>query len=325
MLSEELRNELAAIEPSRRCDRLAELSGLAHSAGRMHLLGRSRVSVHLDLAGPSVARRAFSLLRRFGVEAEIRTYRRRAFGRETRYQVHIPGEARAVEVLRAAGILGDRLVPLERPPRRVVGRSCCRAAYLRGALLGAGSLSGPRDPHLEIRTSGREGANFLARLTPLAVHERSGHALAYAKGAETIADVLAMAGASDTVLALDEHAVIAATRGRANRLANADHANLVRASRAAHEQLEAIRRLQRSGALRALPTSLQEIAALRLDNPSVSLRELALKCDPPATKAAAHRRLRKLVEMAERQQRKGTSTSAAKPRRAAKASLATPT
>jgi cell division protein WhiA len=300
MLSEELRNELAAIEPSRSCDRLAELSGLAHSAGRMHLLGRSRVSVHLDLAGPSLARRAFRLLRSFGVEAEIRTYRRRAFGQETRYQVHVPGEPRAVDVLRAAGILGEGLAPLERPPRRVVGRACCRAAYLRGALLGAGSLSGPRDPHLEIRTTGREGADFLARLTPLAVHERSGHALAYAKGAETIADVLAMAGASDTVLALDEHAVIAATRGRANRLANADHANLVRTSRAAHEQLQAVRKLQQSGALAALPARLQGIAAIRLEHPSLSLRELAQRCDPPATKAAAHRRLRKLVDLAQR-------------------------
>jgi cell division protein WhiA len=300
MLSEELRNELATIEPSRSCDRLAELSGLAHSAGRVHLLGRSRVSVHLDLAGPSVARRAFSLLRSFRVEAEIRTYRRRAFGRETRYQVHVPVESRAVDVLRAAGILGEGLAPLERPPRRVVGRACCRAAYLRGALLGAGSLSGPRDPHLEIRTSGRDGADFLARLAPLAVHERSGHALAYAKGTETIADVLAMAGASDTVLALDEHAVIAATRSRANRLANADHANLVRASRAAHEQLEAIRKLQRSGALAALPARLQEIAVLRLDNPSLSMRELAQRCDPPATKATAHRRLRQLVDLAQR-------------------------
>jgi cell division protein WhiA len=300
MLSEELRNELATIEPSRSCDRLAELSGLAHSAGRVHLLGRSRVSVHLDLAGPSVARRAFSLLRSFRVEAEIRTYRRRAFGRETRYQVHVPVESRAVDVLRAAGILGEGLAPLERPPRRVVGRACCRAAYLRGALLGAGSLSGPRDPHLEIRTSGRDGADFLARLAPLAVHERSGHALAYAKGTETIADVLAMAGASDTVLALDEHAVIAATRSRANRLANADHANLVRASRAAHEQLEAIRKLQRSGALAALPARLQEIAVLRLENPSLSMRELAQRCDPPATKATAHRRLRQLVDLAQR-------------------------
>jgi DNA-binding transcriptional regulator WhiA len=80
-LSEDLRSELAAIAPVSDCDRLAELSGLAHSAGRVHLLGRGEVSVHLDLASNAVARRAFAILRGFGVEAEIRTYNRRAFER----------------------------------------------------------------------------------------------------------------------------------------------------------------------------------------------------------------------------------------------------
>ena len=89
-LSEDLRNELAAIAPNNDCDRLAELSGLFHAAGSVHLRGRGEVAVHLDVAGSAVARRAFSLLRGFGVTSEIRTYRQRAFARATRY----PGDAR---------------------------------------------------------------------------------------------------------------------------------------------------------------------------------------------------------------------------------------
>ncbi|HSP72085.1 MAG TPA: DNA-binding protein WhiA, partial [Gaiellaceae bacterium] len=159
-LSEDLRNELAAIEPRRACDRLAELSALFHSAGSLHLLGGGRVAVHLDLAAAAVARRAFSLLRSFGVQSEIRTYRRRAFDRATRYQLHVTVDEQALELLRDAGVLSASGAPLETPPKRVVGRSCCRGAYLRGALLGAGSLSGPRDPHLEIRASSVDGARF---------------------------------------------------------------------------------------------------------------------------------------------------------------------
>ncbi len=41
-LSEDLRTELAAIEPRKACDRLAELSGLFHSAGSLHLRGTGR-------------------------------------------------------------------------------------------------------------------------------------------------------------------------------------------------------------------------------------------------------------------------------------------
>jgi DNA-binding protein WhiA len=304
-LSEDLRNELAAIVPRAECDRLAELSGLFHSAGSIHLKGRGEVSVHLDVADSAVARRAFSLLRAFGVVSEIRTYKRRAFEGATRYQLHVAGDERALQVLHEAGVLSSRLAPLERPPRRVVARSCCRAAYLRGALLGGGSLSGPRTPHLEIRSAGTEGAAFLARIAQqedarLAVLDRGRHAVAYAKGMGAIADVLALAGASETVLVFEERAVMAATRSRANRLANADHANLVRTSRAAHEQLRAVARLRRSGELARLPARLQEIAELRERHPTLPLRELALKCRPPTTKAAAHRRLRKLQELATR-------------------------
>jgi hypothetical protein len=299
-----MRAQLATIEPRADCDRVAELSGLFHTAGSFHLRGHGDVAVHLDLPTSAMARRGFTLLRALGVAAEIRTYRRRAFDRATRYQLHVEGGARALDVLAHAGVLSASHAPVERPPKRVVGRACCRRAYLRGALLGGGSLSGPRAAHVEIRTATVDGATFVAAVAaqedvPLRVLDRGRHAAAYAKGTETVADLLALAGAGDIALALDEHAVVAGARARANRLANADHANLVRVSRAAHEQLRAVRVLEESGALERLPRALQEIAGLRLRYPSLSLRELAAKCRPPATKAAAHRRLRRLMHLAD--------------------------
>lgn len=297
-LSEDLRNELAAIAPRRRCDRLAELSGLFHTAGRLHLRGRGEVAVHLDLASIAVARRAFTLLRQLGVETEIRTYQRRAFGRETRYQLHVEGKGRALQVLNESGVLSAGLAPLERPPRRVVARACCKSAYLRGALLGAGTLSGPSSPHLEIRCSSRAGADFVASLADLSVQERRGHCVAYAKGIEAVAGALAAAGGNDTALAFQERAVVGATKARANRLANADHANLVRTSRAAQAQIKAVRRLERGGGLDDLAPELREIARLRVRHPSLSLAELARRCKPPATKSSAQRRLAKLVRLA---------------------------
>ena len=295
MLSDDLRDELAAIAPERDCDRLAELSGLFHVAGSAHLRGRGSVGVHLDLASSGVARRAFALLRAFAVDSEIRTYRRPAFDRSTRYQLHIADSPHAHATLYRAGVLDAAHRPLDHPPRRVVARRCCVGAYLRGALLGAGTLSGPRDAHLEIRAAEPEGARYLAALArrvgaELHVHERASHAVAYAKGTEAIADLLVAAGAADLTLALEEHAVLAAIRSDANRLANADHANLVRTSRAAHAQLEAVRSLDLAG----LPEQLREIAELRLRHPTASTAELAGRCKPPLSKASAYRRLRRL-------------------------------
>ncbi|HEY1512200.1 MAG TPA: DNA-binding protein WhiA [Gaiellaceae bacterium] len=298
-LSDELRDELAQIAPERRCCRLAELSALFHSSGAWHLRDGS-IAVHLDLISSAIARRAFALLRDLGVRSEIRTYPRRSFEQATRYQLHVTVDAKAHAVLREAGVLSSSGAPLEVPPKRVVGRSCCRGAYLRGALLGAGSLSGPRNPHLEIRTGTLEGARFVQDVArradaSLATAERRGHALAYAKGHEAIGGVLAVAGAGDTTLLLEEHAILSSLRADANRLANADEANLERVARAAHRQLEAIRAI----GLDALPAELAEIAELRLRHPSASLAELAAKARPPLSKSAAHRRLQAVTRLVE--------------------------
>jgi DNA-binding protein WhiA len=299
-----VRAELAAIAPERRCDRLAELSALFHAAGRLHLRGRGEVAFHLDVARSAVARRAFALLRGLGVESEIRTYPRRAFGHETRYELHVAGTSAALGVFAEAGVVDASHRPLARPPRRVVGRACCRGAYLRGAFLAGGSLLGPPSPHLELRVATRDGAAFLQYVAgregaTLGIAERSRHALAYAKGWEPIETVLGAAGAVDAVLALEERSIVASARSAANRLANADHANLVRTSRAAGVQLDALRQLRARGALDALDERLREAAELRLRHPTLSLRELAARADPPATKAGMQRRLARLVALAD--------------------------
>lgn len=302
--SEDIRAELASISPSRRCDVLAELSALFHSAGHLHLRGRGNVALHLDVSSPAVVRRAFQLLRELGVPSEIRTYRQRAFAKPTRYQLHVDGSPASIAVLAEGGIVSRAGAPLPRPPKRVIGRECCRAAYVRGALLGAGSVSGPRSAHLEIRCATLEAAELLVRLAALddvelRARDRGRYAVAYAKGADAIAETLALAGASDAALAVDEHAVVGAARAHANRLTNADQANLVRVTRAAQAQLHAVRRLAEEGGLETLPTPLREMAELRIRYPSLSLRELAAKCRPPTTKASVHRRLTRLVKLAE--------------------------
>jgi DNA-binding protein WhiA len=302
--SEDVREELARIAPERPCDRRAELSALFHGAGSLHLRSRGAWALHLDVGSGAAARRAFTLLRVEGIRSEIRTYRRRAFDRATRFQLHVTGDDDALAVLVAAGVLDRRHAPLERPPRRVVSRRCCRAAYLRGAFLAGGTLSIQRSAHLELRTASIDGAAFLCDLAgragvPLRAFERPTHAGAYAKSWDVVESFLAVVGASEAVLALEERAVVTATRDRANRLANADHANVVRASAAAAEQLESIERLRAGGALDDLPHALREVAELRRRHPADSLSELAARTDPPASRAAVHRRLRRLVELAQ--------------------------
>jgi len=238
------------------------------------------------------------------VGSEIRTYERRAFGQESRYQLHVEGDERALAIAAEAGILDAAGHPLERPPGRIVARECCRGAYLRGAFLGGGTLSLRRGAHLELRTATTSGAAFLRVVAStegirLRLLQRPSHNVAYAKSWYDVEAFLAVAGAVDAVLALEERAVVADLRGQANRLANADHANLVRAGRAAQRQLTAARGLRAAGVLAGLPAPLREAAELRLRHPTLSLRELAGRADPPVTKASMQRRLARLVSLDE--------------------------
>ncbi len=289
--------------PTRRCDRLAEASALFHTAGTAHLRGRGAIAFHLDVADLAVARRSLATLHALRIDCEIRSYPRRSFDRATRYELHLEGTPTTLGVLTEAGVTSVSGHPLTRPPGSVVARPCCRAAYLRGAFLGGGSLSGPRDLQLEIRSPSHGGAAFLRSVASavgarLRVVERGRYTVAYTKGREGVAAVLDAAGAAGTVVAIEEHALVAGLRSDANRLANADHANLVRSARSAERHLAAIARLRAANGLAVLPDPLRAVADLRTRHPSLSLAELAMRADPPLPKATLARRLAALVESA---------------------------
>ena len=152
-LADDVRAELAAIAPPRRCDRLAEISALFHTAGTVHLRGRGAVSFHLDLASAAVpaARSGFSPSwasrpRSGRIRRAPSTARRATSCTST-------GSERTLDTLAQAGVLGDDHLPLERPPgarRGDVPAAVARTFAARSSA--AGSLTGPRSPHLEVRT-----------------------------------------------------------------------------------------------------------------------------------------------------------------------------
>src|SRR5690606_1192913 len=89
-------------------------------------------------------------------------------------------------------------------------------------------------------------------------------------------------------------------RGAANRVANADRANLVRSVGAAARDVETIQRLLAARGWEELPEDLRSLALARVANPEASLAELGSLLEPAVGKSTVHRRLRVLTEMAER-------------------------
>jgi hypothetical protein len=64
-------------------------------------------------------------------------------------------------------------------------------------------------------------------------------------------------------------------------------------------QIEAIKKIIDAGAFEALPEKLRQTAGLRLQNPELSIKELADISTPPVTKSCLNHRLRKLVELSD--------------------------
>ena len=180
----------------------------------------------------------------------------------------------------------------------------CRLAFLRGAFLAGGSVTDPaKRYHLELATSHASAARetqallgeagFAGKLT-----SRGPNSVLYFKKSEHIEDFLTAIGAPVSAMEVMNAKLEKDLVGRVNRRVNCDAANVAKAVAAAQGQIAAIARLEEQGVLAALPDKLREAARLRVDNPELTLSQLAALCTPPVSKSAFNHRLRKLVEAA---------------------------
>jgi cell division protein WhiA len=307
------REELARVEEKQACCRLAAAAGLMHTAGSFLIRGGSteaeRYEIRIATTVQSGAKLAYSMFKSFGADGELVTRREPRFHHRLVYEVHLRGAPAALQALNEMGVLSDSFELQPGISRRLVKKSCCRSAFLRGCLIGAGSATSPqKEAHLEILTPHETFASDLARLLEVldfhaGMRNRRGTYVVYLKGRDEVAGLLALAGAHEAALRVEEQGVVREVRSRANRLANCDSANLRRTSAAASQQLEAIGLLQRSGRLESLPAALRDMAELRLQYPYLNLTELAEVGGEGLTRSAVNHRLRRLVEAAERKGR----------------------
>lgn len=289
---------LVSVEGARIGRMVRELAGmrpgdlpLARLCGDEHLL--------IDVPSSAVARRAMALVQRaLGLRPRltaISTTARRPHGPV--YRVTVP--VTAVRE-REAG----------RGPRATANRSggpeddldTETASLLRGVVLLGGSFSSPERPvHVEFAGIADELAPLLIvaleHLVPggHAVHDGARHRIVIKSGAMT-ADLLAGLGATRAFLTLDDRRLRRQLRGEANRLANADAANLARVARSAGGQVDAIERAVAREGWEVFERDLRDVALARVANPSASVTELAELLGVP--RATLHRRLTRLEEVA---------------------------
>ena len=272
-----MRRQLAAgVAAGPRAGARPELAGLVDAAGVWDEDG-----VTLRTSSAAVARAAVRLWRsEFGLDSRLSPTKPDRFGR-TRYAVRTEGNGaiQAADELRFA--------------RR--SRSAAdRAAYLRGAFQGAGSVTRPGGRggyHLEIVHRDEQFAQRVAAFSrvPLKVARRRDRWVAYTKSADGVTSLLAQMGLNDAVLEYEARAVLGEVKANANRVTNFDAANAGRTATAAARQQRALESLDPA----QLPVALRDMLDLRLEHPDASLSELAQIGG--LSKSAVNHRLRRLL------------------------------
>jgi len=179
----------------------------------------------------------------------------------------------------------------------------CRISFFRGAFLAGGSVTDPgKNYHLELATP-----HFnVSKETPVLMREsnvspktvsRAGNYVLYFKQSEQIEDFLTTIGAPVSAMEVMNAKLEKNLRGSINRRVNCDAANLDKVVTAAQEQIEAIHALNKRGGLNDLPEKLKEAARLRMENPELTLAQLAELCNPAVSKSTFNHRLRKVCEL----------------------------
>lgn len=303
--TEGVRQELARAPVTSSAVATAELAALVRFAGSLTLLGGSKhnVGVEVETASGAVARRCFTLIQQtFGLRAELFVRAASGVRRDPAYGIRLadaaPGILRELAIVDDGGHLREEALPVHGDEAR---------AYLRGAVLASGSISSPgRPPHLEVVAGRRWSAEHLAEVfaevlgapATVTTDERPRVVL---KSGERIGEVLVVLGAPRAFLEWDERRLRRQLRADANRLANADNANVRRSIEAAMAQSRAVRRAVARIGWDGLDEELRGVALARMANPEATLTELGRLIDPPIGKSAVHRRLKRLEELSDEQ------------------------
>ena len=180
----------------------------------------------------------------------------------------------------------------------------CRNAFVAGVFLSCGTISSPeKDYHLEFNITYQNLAkSFVTLLNEFEqnprIIQRKGYNVVYIKDSESIEDFLYIMGAPSSMFDMMNIKIVKEIRNTANRKANCETANIEKTVQASMPQIEAILKIKREKGLDYLSAPLREMAEMRLENPDLSLAELADLFNPPLSKSGANHRLKRIEEIA---------------------------
>lgn len=236
-----------------------------------------------------------------GAMVDIKTHIRRKTDMPVGYTVSVPSDEQQQQVLSFFG----HTEQIDKVNEQWLAEDGTPEAFLRGVFLACGTITAPeKEYRLEMVCARAVLAGHLKKMLQewgISCKQtvRSGAHVIYLGDSAAIEDFLTLIGATRAALEVMSMKVYRDIRNIVNRQTNCETANIEKTVSAAALQIKAIRRLEQTSGLSALPDDLRQAAQLRQVHPDLSLRELVQHSN--FSLSGLDRRLKKLVELARAQ------------------------
>ncbi len=306
-----VKNELARSPLAKSCCSRAEVKAFLQVNGFLEIgVNTRKILIHTEYA--PVARRLFLLLKHaYKITPGVLTCHKNRLQKKKKnsFLIQVSGEDNVSKILRDLDFFSPacgKTKAAESTGKRRKGLQdiCCRRAYLRGIFLAGGSLTNPeREYHMEMVVPYESYAEEIARLLSyfnieIRYFQRKSDFVLYLKGAEKIGDFLRIIAAHRGLLNFENIRVVKGVRNKINRLVNCETANLTKTIFASQDQIQNIRLIQETIGLGNIPSSLREVAQLRLAFPEATFKELGELAEPSLSKSTINHRFRRLNDLA---------------------------
>lgn len=317
--SKETKNHLCAINYKRQCCKVALLYGILILANTF-----TKEKIKLITENERLSTLTLRLLKScFSVEGNLYISQKSLGGQKyNSYKITVVQKDDLHRIFTGLGYEPDKEID-EIKDKLFVCEGCI-VAFIRGVFLTGGTISNPQKSsgyHLDISSPSEVLLNKVydkmieVGLTPkfgmrkISHSQNKKHPVIYYKESEAIEDFLTFIGAPQAALNIMNVKIYKDIRNNENRRSNCDTANIYKMTEAAQAQIKAINNfLTESGDFTRLPPDLEATARIRLMHPTASLQELGELHEPKITKSGVNHRLKKIIELASKEQSRGNLT-----------------
>ena len=302
-LLDDVKSELSAIDNELPIAKKAQATAMIRFGNGLHSVDH-HILVQVQLDSQDAATWLQDTIKNlYGHEATLTPVSRQTpTGTVQRYVIRVPKGSAALVLQTGLYSRYTKNMVLGLPSDIINGKIAQIKAAWRGAFLANGRLSDPgKASYLESsemcirdRVSTARRLGITAKPRKLRSSER-----VTLRDPDAIERMLILMGAPRSAREWTGKRSDGEARGKANRLANFDDANMRRSAKAAAEACDKVRQ-----AFEILgddvPDNLKSAGQLRLDHTDASLEQLGRLADPPITKDAIAGRIRRLLQLAEK-------------------------